>query len=259
MDAKLYMPNNTVVIPTGIVENVPVQVGKFFVPTDFLIIDCAEDPTSPIILGRPFLATADARISVKNRPLTFTIGDEVLDFSFGPAKEEVSWLEVKSISIDKTKQTAEEEAKTVLEVDKLSSTSTSSLLELDKPLSISTTITEPETCQEPKYGVPVLDLDQQYSTSSRPKPKDFCFGSEQVSAGMNSTPPQSISKIFNDLKGAKTPWRENLQKLKATKKKKKGKGDDASNHLSAELAYYHQDLDDPGEGPSMSRPHNNGP
>ena len=59
------MANNTVVIPTGMVEDVPVQVGKFFIPADFLIIDCAEDPTSPIILGRPFLATTDAKISVK--------------------------------------------------------------------------------------------------------------------------------------------------------------------------------------------------
>ena len=112
---------------------------------------------------------------------------------------------------------------------------------------------------EPKYGVPVLDVDQPYSTSTNPKPEDFCFGSEKVSSGMNSTPPQSIKKIINNLRGGKAPWRENLRKLRAGRKKKKEKGDDASNPLSAELAYYHQDLDDPGEGPSKSGPHTNGP
>ena len=76
---------------------------------------------------------------------------------------------------------------------------------------------------------------------------------------MNSTPPQSIKKFFNNLKGGKAQWQENLRKLRAGRKRKKEKRDDASNHLSAELAYYHQDLDDPGEGPSMSGPHNNGP
>ena len=82
VDARLYMANNTVVIPTDMVDNVPVQVGKFFVPADFLVIDMAEDPACPIILGRPFLAMVDANISIRKGVLTFNISDEVIEYSF---------------------------------------------------------------------------------------------------------------------------------------------------------------------------------
>ena len=75
VDAKLYMANNTVVIPTGMVDNVPVQVGKFYIPADFLVIDMAEDPACHIILGRPFLATADSKFRVRKRLIAFTIGN----------------------------------------------------------------------------------------------------------------------------------------------------------------------------------------
>lgn len=44
--------------PLGIVEDVPMRVGKFFVPADFVVIDIMEDKDVPIILGRPFLRTA---------------------------------------------------------------------------------------------------------------------------------------------------------------------------------------------------------
>ena len=76
---------------------------------------------------------------------------------------------------------------------------------------------------------------------------------------MSSTPPQSIKKFINNLRGGKAPWRENLRKLRVGKRKKGEKGDYASNHISAEPAYYNQDIDDPGEGPDTSEPHINGP
>ena len=46
--------------PRGIIENVLVKVGKFILPTDFVILDMEEDDTVPTILGRPFLATGNA-------------------------------------------------------------------------------------------------------------------------------------------------------------------------------------------------------
>nr|XP_016470831.1 PREDICTED: uncharacterized protein LOC107793063 [Nicotiana tabacum] len=48
--------------PTGILDDVLVQVGKFLFPVDFVIIDCQVDEEIPIILGRPFLATVRALI-----------------------------------------------------------------------------------------------------------------------------------------------------------------------------------------------------
>jgi hypothetical protein len=40
-------------LPTGILEGIPIQVGKFFIPIHFVICDMKEDPYIPIILGRP--------------------------------------------------------------------------------------------------------------------------------------------------------------------------------------------------------------
>ena len=52
------------VTPWGVVEDVLVKVGKFEFPVDFVILDMAEDTKIPLILGRPFLATAKAKIDV---------------------------------------------------------------------------------------------------------------------------------------------------------------------------------------------------
>jgi hypothetical protein len=53
--------------PRGIVEDVIIKVDKFFFPMDFIVLDTK--PVShpkrliPVILGRPFLATANACIN----------------------------------------------------------------------------------------------------------------------------------------------------------------------------------------------------
>ncbi|GJV00010.1 reverse transcriptase domain-containing protein [Tanacetum coccineum] len=44
----------------GIAENILVKVGKFTFPADFVILEMEEDSKVPLILGRPFLHTADA-------------------------------------------------------------------------------------------------------------------------------------------------------------------------------------------------------
>ena len=36
---NLYMADGSCVQPTGIIEDVPIQVGKFFVPNDFVVMD----------------------------------------------------------------------------------------------------------------------------------------------------------------------------------------------------------------------------
>jgi hypothetical protein len=91
---KLYMADGSCVQPTGIMEDVPVQVGKFFIPNDFVVMDIDADVLVPIILGRPFLATAGARIDVQKGVLNLTIGDEEVEFHFnktmnGPEVDEM--------------------------------------------------------------------------------------------------------------------------------------------------------------------------
>ncbi|GJS14092.1 reverse transcriptase domain-containing protein [Tanacetum coccineum] len=52
--------------PVGIAENMLVEVGKFTFPADFVILEMKEDSKVPLILGRPFLHTADA-LSKENK------------------------------------------------------------------------------------------------------------------------------------------------------------------------------------------------
>nr|GFC09558.1 hypothetical protein [Tanacetum cinerariifolium] len=56
----------TVKYPKGIDENILVRIGKFVFLIDFIILDMPEDVKVPLILGRPFLSTAHAKIDVFN-------------------------------------------------------------------------------------------------------------------------------------------------------------------------------------------------
>ncbi|KAJ9132730.1 hypothetical protein P3X46_033567 [Hevea brasiliensis] len=67
---SLQLADRSIKYPEGILENVPLKVGKFYIPVDFVILDMEEDSNIPIILGRPFLATAGALIDVKGENLT---------------------------------------------------------------------------------------------------------------------------------------------------------------------------------------------
>nr|GEX01223.1 hypothetical protein [Tanacetum cinerariifolium] len=66
--------------PHRIVENVLVGIGKFIFPIDFIILDMPEDVKVPLILGRPFLSTAHAKIDVFKRKITLRVGEEKIIF-----------------------------------------------------------------------------------------------------------------------------------------------------------------------------------
>ncbi|GJW76823.1 hypothetical protein Tco_0138505 [Tanacetum coccineum] len=54
--------DKTVKYPKGIAKNVLVGIGKFVFPVDFIILDMPEDIKVPLILRKPFLSTARAKI-----------------------------------------------------------------------------------------------------------------------------------------------------------------------------------------------------
>ncbi|XP_071740496.1 uncharacterized protein [Rutidosis leptorrhynchoides] len=54
----------------GIAEDLIVKVGDMEFPIDFVIIDIKEDSVVPLILGRPFLATAGSFFDFRTRKLT---------------------------------------------------------------------------------------------------------------------------------------------------------------------------------------------
>ena len=81
----LSLADRSVKIPKGIVEDVLVKVDKFYYPVDFVVLDTepiASGPTHvPIILGRPFLATANAIINFRNGVLQLTFGNMTLELN----------------------------------------------------------------------------------------------------------------------------------------------------------------------------------
>nr|GEW22091.1 reverse transcriptase domain-containing protein [Tanacetum cinerariifolium] len=63
-----------------------VEVDKFTFPVDFVILEMEEDIKVPLILGRPFLHTADAVIRVK----CINVIDEILEEYFDALLDEGS-------------------------------------------------------------------------------------------------------------------------------------------------------------------------
>ncbi|XP_058008233.1 uncharacterized protein LOC131182892 [Hevea brasiliensis] len=85
---SLQLADRSIKYAVGILENVPLKVGKFFIPVDFVILEMEEDVRMPIILGRPFLATAGANIDVKKGKLKLTMEEEEIKFNlFQHSKE----------------------------------------------------------------------------------------------------------------------------------------------------------------------------
>ncbi|GJS28101.1 hypothetical protein Tco_0488721 [Tanacetum coccineum] len=74
------LANRIVKYPKGIAENVLVGIGKFTFPVDFIILDMPEDIRVPLILGRPFLSTARAKIDVYKRKFTLRVREENIIF-----------------------------------------------------------------------------------------------------------------------------------------------------------------------------------
>ncbi|XP_039684977.1 uncharacterized protein [Medicago truncatula] len=75
----LQLSDRSVKYPDGIIEDVPVKVGEVYIPADFVVMEMEEDNQVPILLGRPFLATAGAIIDVKKGKLAFNVGKETVE------------------------------------------------------------------------------------------------------------------------------------------------------------------------------------
>ncbi|KAL6343048.1 hypothetical protein AAG906_017860 [Vitis piasezkii] len=81
----LSLVDRSMKIPRGMIEDVLVQVDKFYYPVDFFVLDT--DPVIkgtnyvPIILGRPFLATSNAIINCRNGVMQLTFGNMTLELN----------------------------------------------------------------------------------------------------------------------------------------------------------------------------------
>nr|GEU92553.1 hypothetical protein [Tanacetum cinerariifolium] len=75
---ELY--DRTIKHPKGISKNVLVGIEKFVFLVNYIILDMLEDIKTPLILGRPFLSTAHAKIDVLKRKITLKVGNDKVVF-----------------------------------------------------------------------------------------------------------------------------------------------------------------------------------
>ncbi|GJT01958.1 putative nucleotidyltransferase, ribonuclease H [Tanacetum coccineum] len=110
---SIQLADRSIKYPIGVCENLLVKISKFIFPVDFVFLEMDEDELVPIILGRPFLATARAVINVHEGKLSLKVrinhdgewteeeeGDdpnEVLAVSFYPRTEPVEPLKWKAL------------------------------------------------------------------------------------------------------------------------------------------------------------------
>ena len=81
----LSLADRSIKIPKGTIEDVLIQVDRFYYPMDFVVLDT--EPVAvganhvPIILGRPFLATSNAIINCRNGVMQLTFGNMTLELN----------------------------------------------------------------------------------------------------------------------------------------------------------------------------------
>ena len=81
----LSLAYRSIKIPKGTVNDVLIQVDRFYYPIDFVVLDtepiAAGANYVPIILGRPFLATSNAIINCRKGVMQLTFGNMTLELN----------------------------------------------------------------------------------------------------------------------------------------------------------------------------------
>ncbi|GJY85077.1 DNA-directed DNA polymerase [Tanacetum coccineum] len=115
---SLELADRSIQYPRGIIENVLIKVDKFVLPIDFIILDMSEDSRVPIILGRPFLATARAMIDVFNKKITLRVGDDEVIFDVDQSIKKPPADDDECYGVDDLDETINAEAQELLANDK---------------------------------------------------------------------------------------------------------------------------------------------
>ena len=131
----LSLADRSVKIPKGIVEDVLVKIDKFYYPVDFVVLDTepiANEPNHvPIILGRPFLATANAIINCRNGVMQLTFGNMTLELNIFHLNNKQKFLENENQITDEVGSNCQHAGKlSVQELQEMTNQGAASVLEL---------------------------------------------------------------------------------------------------------------------------------
>ncbi|GJY62465.1 reverse transcriptase domain-containing protein [Tanacetum coccineum] len=142
---------------SDLAKNMLVEVGKFTFPIDFVILEMEEDSKIPLILGRPFLHTADAVIRVKQKQLTLGVGTERMIFNIDSAIKHFYSNDDTCFSIDVIDEILKEDFDALLDEGTMTAD--------ENP--------ESETEEEPKFEKITINIDYKIKTSLEELPTDL--------------------------------------------------------------------------------------
>ena len=84
----VQLADSTVRYPEGIAEHVFIRVRDSFIIADFVVMDMEGDLGVDLVLGRPFLRSAKARIDVGKGEIHFRVGRGDMIFRFKKREEQ---------------------------------------------------------------------------------------------------------------------------------------------------------------------------
>ncbi|CAM8944515.1 unnamed protein product [Rhodiola kirilowii] len=182
-------------IPRGVLRDVPIKVGKFFIPVDFYVLEMDVEQEMPVIFSRPFLNTVEAVIRCGEGSIELKIGDEKLKFYLKNAmKAPTSSFECNllDISCENLELTSFESK--VMELDDSSMLFTS-LMDIEDEEMCNLTLAEGEQLLDAHEGEgDQMPSGKEFEGELKPLPSNLRY----EFLGSNSTHPVIVGATLNE-------------------------------------------------------------
>ncbi|KAI5338555.1 hypothetical protein L3X38_017826 [Prunus dulcis] len=189
---RLELADHSIKYPRGIVEDILVQVNTLILPADFVVMDMEDNPyvdrVDPILLGRPFMATADTIIKVKDGTLSMTVLGETVEFKVFDA------LSQPSITLD-----------TCFSIDVVDHEVSSKIVQKKSNDALEAVLTqEEEDLFESEFQevMAALEVFQPYPPSFRPPLEPLASSSTKLEPSIITPPKLELKPLPNHLKYA---------------------------------------------------------
>ncbi|KAI5343456.1 hypothetical protein L3X38_011332 [Prunus dulcis] len=187
---RLELADHSIKYPRGIVEDILVQVNTLILPADFVVMDMEDNPyvdrVDPILLGRPFMATADTIIKVKDGTLSMTVLGETVEFKVFDA------LSQPSITLD-----------TCFSIDVVDHEVSSKIVQKKSNDALEAVLTqEEEDLFESEFQevMAALEVFQPYPPSFRPPLEPLVSSSTKLEPSIITPPKLELKPLPNHLK-----------------------------------------------------------
>ena len=96
IDVTINLVNRDTISPVGIVRDVEVLCGKVKYLVDFIVLGSPQDNFCPIIFGRPFLNTVNAKIDCNKDIVSVGLEDMSHEFNFAKFRRQPHYKELPS-------------------------------------------------------------------------------------------------------------------------------------------------------------------